>query len=101
MNGFPEDISETAFDSDVYNNATLYVPAGCRNNYRLATGWSLFKNIVDGIPDGIDDVQQTLSENSSVYTPSGMRLSTPGKGLNVIKSKTSDGKVAQKTILVR
>lgn len=53
LNGFPDDIDEKVFDSgnkdfSIFDNVTLYVPVGCRNNYRLATGWSNFKNIVEG-----------------------------------------------------
>lgn len=87
LNGFPEDINETAFDSDVYNNATLYVPEGCRNNYRLATGWSNFKNIVEGIPDGIDNVKITPYDAKRIYTPSGTSTTTVNKGINIINGK--------------
>lgn len=87
LNGFPDDIPENTFESEVYNNATLYVPDGCRNNYRLAAGWNLFKNIVDGIPSGIESVELAPSDNKSVFTPTGVRLSAPRKGINIINGK--------------
>lgn len=87
LNGFPEDIDETVFDSDVYNNATLYVPEGCRNNYQVAAGWSNFKNIVEGIPDGIDNVKITPYDAKRIYTPSGTATTTINKGINIINGK--------------
>lgn len=93
LNGFPDDIDEKVFDSgnkdfSIFDNVTLYVPVGCRNNYRLATGWSNFKNIVEGtFGDGIDNVLATQLENEVIYSPTGIRLSAPKRGINIINGK--------------
>ena len=46
----PAKAAETVF-GDMYNavpaDAVLYVPAGCKNKYSAATGWDMFKNIVE------------------------------------------------------
>ena len=35
------------FNSDIYSNATLYVPVGTREKYEATDGWKLFSNIVE------------------------------------------------------
>ena len=46
----PARAAETVF-GDMYNavpaDAVLYVPAGCKDKYSVATGWDMFKNIVE------------------------------------------------------
>lgn len=93
LNGFPDDIDEKVFDSgsedfSIYDNVTLYVPAGCRNNYRLATGWSNFKNIVEGsLFVGVDDVLTPQPKEEVIYSPTGVRLSAPQRGVNIVNGK--------------
>lgn len=88
LNGFPYDIGAGVFRSDIYDNVTLYVPVGCRNNYRLATGWSNFKNIVEGsLHVGIDDVLAPQPEEDIIYSPAGARLSAPQRGVNIVNGK--------------
>lgn len=93
LNGFPDDIDEKVFDSgskdfSFYDNVTLYVPAGCRNNYRLATGWSNFKNIVEGsLLVGVDDVLAPQQKEEFIYSPTGVRLSAPQRGVNIVNGK--------------
>lgn len=41
----PTMASSEVFDSDVYSNATLTVPKGCKSAYQAATHWSNFANI--------------------------------------------------------
>ena len=44
----PIDIDETVFNC--YERATLYVPVGSKSTYLSKSGWSKFKNIVEGEP---------------------------------------------------
>lgn len=93
LNGFPDDINEKVFDSgdkdfSIYDNVTLYVPAGCRNNYRLATGWSNFKNIVEGsLVVGVDDVLTPQPQEEVIYSPTGVRLAAPQRGVNIVNGR--------------
>ena len=45
---FPFEISNYVFyNSNIYENATLYVPIGSRASYMMTPGWNKFKNIVE------------------------------------------------------
>lgn len=56
----------SAFSYDVYNNATLYVPAGTKLKYKALNGWNYFKKIHDAAPGelGTEDV---FSSDGIVY----------------------------------
>ena len=43
----PFRIDYTCFDYEVYSQATLYVPQGCKKTYENASGWNEFRNIVE------------------------------------------------------
>ena len=49
----PFELREDVFDSDIYANATLTVPAGTKSLYQNTTGWNKFKNIVEESPDDV------------------------------------------------
>lgn len=97
LNESPDDIREDVFNSgskdfSIYDSVTLYVPEGSRNEYRLATGWSNFKNIVEGhipspIPDGIDAIFVPQPEEEFIYSPTGVRLSAPQRGVNIVNGR--------------
>lgn len=46
-----------AFDSEVYENAILYVPNAALEAYKAADGWKEFNNII-GIGSGVDEIGQ-------------------------------------------
>lgn len=46
-----------AFDSEVYENAILYVPNAALEAYKAAGGWKEFNNII-GIGSGVDEIGQ-------------------------------------------
>lgn len=50
----PPICGEGVWESEVLNNAMLYVPEGTAQTYRSAETWSLFKNISDSDMSGID-----------------------------------------------
>ena len=65
----------------------LYVPKGSKEAYEKAAIWQNF-NIIEGEPTGIENLQATLdSQPSPIFTLSGQRISTPRKGLAIIKGK--------------
>ena len=43
----PFDFDEYLFDSEIYAEATLYVPADTKAKYEAAQGWKYFQNIVE------------------------------------------------------
>lgn len=54
------------FSSSTYQNATLYVPAGCRSTYANADGWSDFSNIreINSLRVQIDNIWYELNTES-------------------------------------
>ena len=43
----PFDFDESSFESEIYAEATLYVPADTKAKYEAAQGWKYFQNIVE------------------------------------------------------
>lgn len=85
------------FNSDHFYHATLYVPVGTINNYKIRWSWN-FVHIVEGIPSGIN----SSNKNEQIYEIE--RFSLEGKaikefyrGVNIIRTK--DGKA--KKVLVK
>ncbi|MBQ9670338.1 MAG: leucine-rich repeat protein [Prevotella sp.] len=91
----PFEINENTFYSLVkgheeFTTATLYVPAGTKAKYESTPAWNKFKNIVEGIENAVKSVEtDAKAEETERYNVSGQRISTPQKGLNIVKM--SDG----------
>ncbi|MBQ9177808.1 MAG: leucine-rich repeat domain-containing protein, partial [Prevotella sp.] len=91
----PFEINENTFyniveDHEEFTTATLYVPAGTKSKYESTPAWNKFKNIVEGIENAVKSVEADVTaEETERYNASGQRISTPQKGLNVVKM--SDG----------
>ncbi|MDY6230065.1 MAG: leucine-rich repeat protein [Prevotella sp.] len=91
----PFEISENVFenwftDHDKFTTATLYVPAGTKEKYESTPAWNKFANIVEGIENAIKSVETGAQAEETVrYNVGGQRISTPQKGLNIVKM--SDG----------
>ena len=83
----PFEIFENVFSN---YNATLYVPAGTKEKYEGTPAWNKFENIVEGIENTIESVEtDAQAEETERYNVSGQRISSPQKGLNIVKM--SDG----------
>ena len=93
----PFEITDNVFynyNEDTYSNeftsATLYVPAGTKEKYESTPAWNKFKNIVEGIENAVESVEtDAKAEETERYNVSGQRISSPQKGLNIVKM--SDG----------
>ena len=84
-------------DEDTYQTVVLYVPTGSVDLYRNRDSWKKFANIVEEGTEGVD--RPSLSASSipvAYYDLDGKRLSTPQRGLNIIRM--SDGTVRKKII---
>ena len=94
----PFKISDDTFSSNTFYNATLYVPKGTKSKYKSTEGWKNFIWIEEGLPTGIETAK-TDGEviEKSRYTVDGSRLSSPRRGINIIKM--SDG--TTKKVLVK
>ena len=58
----PPSIGDYAFDTEVKQKVTLYVPAEAVNRYKTAEGWKDFYNI-EAITSGIDEIIADMDEN--------------------------------------
>ncbi|MDY6229462.1 MAG: leucine-rich repeat domain-containing protein [Prevotella sp.] len=93
----PFEISENVFQ--VYNSetyvfefapATLYVPTGTKAKYESTPAWNKFANIVEGTENAVKSVETGVkAEETERYNVSGQRISSPQKGLNMVRM--SDG----------
>ncbi|MBD5260064.1 MAG: leucine-rich repeat protein [Bacteroides sp.] len=96
---------KTIFDSKIYENATLYVPAGTVSLYQATTPWNLFKNITDEpllsgiedvVADGVDAIDYT--QPYEVYNLQGALVgqSTDGlaAGVYIVRQGEQSAKVA-------
>jgi len=73
-----------------FTSATLYVPTGTKAKYESTPAWNKFTNIVEGIENAVKSVEtDAKAEETERYNVSGQRISSPQKGLNIVKM--SDG----------
>ncbi|MCD8302809.1 MAG: leucine-rich repeat domain-containing protein [Prevotellaceae bacterium] len=90
--------SSNAFSEVDKETCTLYVPVGCVDAYSQAEYWSAFLNILEYDVTGVQGISNSeKTEVTSVYTLDGKQVSSPQKGINVIRY--SDGTV--KKVLVK
>ena len=94
----PFEINENTFYDDwdwvedhyEFTTAKLYVPAGTKSKYESTPAWNMFTNIVEGIENDVNSVEtDAKAEETERYNIGGQRISSPQKGLNIVKM--SDG----------
>lgn len=119
----PPTIDDDFFSADQYNNATLNIPQGALQEYKEATGWRNFYNIVESLPTGISNVESATggmtvtADNGyivisnangkvTVYDISGViintvnanrddtRIAVPSHGMYIVKAGGKTVKVA-------
>ena len=85
-------LGNTFNNIDTYN-VTLYVPIGSKEAYQNNDDWGKFKNIVEFDPNTLDPSTLGIKsiknneEEMKYYSLDGRILSSPSKGLNIIKMK--------------
>lgn len=82
---------DDSFDSDTYNQATLYVPNSLLEEYKNTSPWWKFKDISVNEGTGISSISVDDINNCQIYSVGGSKRQTLGRGTNIIKS--TDGKV--------
>lgn len=72
-------------DGNVYRNATLYVPYGCRQRYAEAPGWGSFQHIAELDDNAVRTTMATTTiPDTSIHDLQGRRLSAqPQRGLYI------------------
>ena len=91
----PFEINENTFynsveDHEEFTTATLYVPAGTKSKYESTPAWNKFKMIVEQEVNAVESVEtDAKAEETERYNIGGQRISSPQKGLNIVKM--SDG----------
>ena len=80
-----------------YYGVQLFVPQGTLQAYKSSAWGKYFDNIVEYDATGIDDVStSTNAKPLSRYSVNGQRLTSPAKGLNIVKY--SDGSVKKEMV---
>lgn len=74
------------FEEYTQSQCTLYIPKGSMDNYKRGEEWNAFTHIVEFSPTGIGGVH-AAAERREVerYDTSGRRLTSPTKGLNIVR----------------
>ena len=78
---------ERPFTYNTFVNATLYVPKGTIDKYKATEGWKDFVHIEEGVPTGINVVENTKYNNTTIYDLTGVRQPEPKKGINIVNGK--------------
>ena len=101
----PSNADTNVFDEDVYENASLFVPAGCVESYQSVSPWSLFKKISVKDTSGVEKINELEYETSSesswhVYDLNGRDISDSienlSEGIYVVREGTKLRKILVK-----
>ena len=69
---------------DPFFASVLYVPVGSYKKYKNTRPWNKF-TIIEGLPSGIESVEEGHVEELGRYLLDGTKVEEPQKGLNIIK----------------
>ena len=79
------------------SQATLYVPQGTRQDYWVAAVWEDFGDIQEYDVSAVNQpVHHSEAKEVSRYSLDGQRLTTPVKGLNIVRY--SDGTIKKEAV---
>lgn len=74
------------FEEYTQSQCTLYIPKGSMDNYKRGEEWNAFTHIVEFSPTGINGVHSAaVRREVERYDTSGRRLTSPTKGLNIVR----------------
>ena len=76
-----DDTLDPVFDGVDKETCVLYVPFGCKDNYKAAPVWGTFKNICEMEEQGIDGVAETAAVRADAYSLSGVKVGAALKSL--------------------
>lgn len=79
--------SKRVFTFDTFDYATLYVPKGTIDKYKTTEGWKDFAHIKEGVPTGINDIENTRNSNTTIYDLNGVRQPKSKKGIHIVNGK--------------
>jgi hypothetical protein len=89
----PPTCGEINFDQNTYEQATLFVPIGCKSVYENANIWKEFVNIVESG----ELINENFSDNISVFpNPSSDFININCKNMKSIEILSMDGKIIRK-----
>ena len=77
------------FTPAIYAQTTLFVPQGTKEKYQNATGWKEFETILEVGETAIGGITTNAPTESARFSLDGRRLTSPQKGINIIRR--SDG----------
>lgn len=78
--------NNSVFSTKTFDNAMLYVPTGTKSKYEATYGWQDFKNIVEGIPSGIEATKTEANATVKArYTLDGKYMTKQQRGLNIFR----------------
>jgi len=84
----PISIDEYCFSDEIYRNATLYVPVGCKQVYAEAEGWKNFMHIEEKDPSAVRDVSMKEKDRDvRIYDLGGRRQKALQRGLNIVNGR--------------
>lgn len=83
-------IDESDFEPSVYDNATLYVPAGTASLYRSAPAWCLFRNIVEMDRFVVDGISYQLTADGQAQVVKASE-GVPYSGTLIIPKQVQSG----------
>ncbi len=87
INGKTSSSDSKTFSLNTFNNATLYVPIGTIDKYKATEGWQDFASIEEGVPAGINAVENKTDNHTIIYDLNGVRQAKPKKGINIVNGK--------------
>lgn len=79
------DSSDRVFSKNTFYNATLYVPKGTIEKYKICGGWKDFLFIEDGSSANVSNIISEETKEYKLYNLDGRVIGNSQKGINIIQ----------------